>query len=110
MQTPIEIDVWQLQELRSDCGEYVLLDCREPVECGIVAFPEARQIPMGELPRRLLELAPYREQRIIVHCHHGVRSLMVTEWLRQQGFALAQNLVGGIDAWSVLIDADFPRY
>jgi len=38
---------------------------------------------------------------IVVYCHHGVRSLNVTNWLRQQGFEEGCNpMRGGIDAWS----------
>jgi rhodanese-related sulfurtransferase len=45
-----------------------------------------------------------------VHCHHGGRSLRVTQFLRQRGFAQAQNMAGGIDAWSLRIDPTVPRY
>jgi rhodanese-related sulfurtransferase len=55
-------------------------------------------------------LEPYRHQRIVVQCHHGGRSLRVTHYLRGQGFDQAQNLSGGIDAWSVAIDPSVPRY
>jgi rhodanese-related sulfurtransferase len=34
----------------------------------------------------------------------------VTQYLRDQGFAQAQNLAGGIDAWSIHIDPEVPRY
>jgi rhodanese-related sulfurtransferase len=30
--------------------------------------------------------------------------------LRQQGFEQAQNMAGGIDAWSQEIDSSVPRY
>jgi rhodanese-related sulfurtransferase len=66
-------------------------------------------IPMREIPSRLSELGA-KEGHIVVHCHHGGRSLRVTQFLRQQGFEQAQNMAGGIDAWSVEVDAAVPRY
>jgi len=45
-----------------------------------------------------------------VLCHHGMRSLSVTNWLRQQGFERAQSVAGGIQAWSETVDAKVPRY
>jgi adenylyltransferase/sulfurtransferase len=47
---------------------------------------------------------------IVVYCHHGVRSLNVVNWLRQQGIPNVQSMEGGIDAWSVLIDPAVARY
>jgi hypothetical protein len=55
--------------------------------------------PWGTFPSRAhQELDP--EDHIVVVCHHGVRSMNVTAWLRQQGFEKAQSMRGGIDAWS----------
>ena len=81
---------------------------REPVELAAAAIEGAAFIPMREVPGRLAELDPERE--IVVFCHHGVRSAMVVEFLRRQGFARAVNLSGGIDAWSREVDAGVPRY
>ena len=64
---------------------------------------------MREVPARLAELGD-KAGRIIVHCHHGGRSLRVTNYLRQQGFSQAQNMSGGIDAWSLEVDPAVPRY
>jgi rhodanese-related sulfurtransferase len=65
---------------------------------------------MSELATRVEELAAHKDKPIIVHCHHGGRSLRVAKWLREQGFIQAQSMAGGIDAWSLQIDPDVPRY
>jgi len=88
----------------------LLLDCREPDEHAIARIEGARLIPMREIPERLAELEPWRSKPVVVHCHHGVRSLRVVQWLRQQGFAHAQSMRGGIDAWSLEVDPTIPRY
>jgi len=45
-----------------------------------------------------------------VHCHHGGRSAKACELLRANGFRDVANLRGGIDAWSLGVDASVPRY
>ena len=85
----------------------LLLDIREPWEISRAKIAGAELIPMRELQERAAGLD--RERDMIVFCHHGSRSRVVTEWLRAQGFR-AQNLAGGIDRWSREVDASVPRY
>ena len=107
---PLHIDAGSVKDLL-DCGEdFLLLDCREPQEHALVRIREAKLIPMQDLASRLVELEPHRQKRIVVHCHHGGRSLKVATWLRGQGFTQAQNMTGGIDAWALLVDTSLPRY
>jgi rhodanese-related sulfurtransferase len=93
-----------------DEGEtFTLLDVREPWEFETASMPGAKLIPMGDVPSRAhQELDP--EDHIVVVCHHGVRSMNVTAWLRQQGFERAQSMRGGIDAWSRTVDGKVPTY
>ncbi len=65
---------------------------------------------MSEITTRLDELADARDAQLVVHCHHGGRSLKVARWLRENGFAQAQSMAGGIDQWSQEIDPSVPRY
>jgi len=93
-----------------DAGEeFTLLDVREPWEFETAHMDGAKLIPMGDVPARAhQELDP--EDHIVVVCHHGVRSMNVTAWLRQQGFEKAQSMRGGIDSWSRSVDARVPVY
>lgn len=93
-----------------DAGESLtILDVREPWEYATAHIEGSRHIPMADVPARAnQELDP--ELHIVVVCHHGVRSLKVTNWLRQQGFEKAQSLRGGIDQWSRAIDPKVPLY
>jgi rhodanese-related sulfurtransferase len=95
---------------RLDKGEqFTLLDVREPWEFETASMPGAKLIPMGDVPSRAhQELDP--ENHIVVVCHHGVRSMNVTAWLRQQGFEKSQSMRGGIDAWSRTVDRKVPVY
>lgn len=108
---PIEIDVHAVQTcLESADPDFVLLDCREADEHALVHIPSAVLIPMSEIQARLAEVEAQREKHLVIHCHHGGRSLQVTHWLRQQGFPRVQNMTGGIDRWATEIDPSLPRY
>ena len=109
-QLPLEINVRGVKNLLDEGVDFFLLDCREPDEHEIAKLDSAILFPMREIPTRIDEMAAVRDQRIVVHCHHGGRSMQVTEWLLQQGFPSVQNMTGGIDAWSLEIDSTVPRY
>lgn len=86
-----------------------LIDVRESWEFSVTHIEGSLHMPMGEVPKRAhTELKT--GERLIVLCHHGVRSLRVTEWLRKQGFDQAQSLAGGIEAWSLEVDPSVLRY
>jgi rhodanese-related sulfurtransferase len=86
-----------------------LIDVREPWELATARIEGCLEMPMGEVPARAhQELDP--EDRLVVVCHHGIRSMNVTVWLRNQGFEQAQSLRGGIDAWSAEVDPGVGRY
>ena len=86
-----------------------LVDVREAWEYATAKIDGSQLIPMGEFAARAhQELDP--DDRLLILCHHGARSLSVTNWLRQQGFDGAQSVAGGIDAWSREIDPQIPRY
>jgi rhodanese-related sulfurtransferase len=107
---PWEVDVSQTKQLLESGEPMLLLDCREPSEYATAKISGAVLIPMREISHRLSELEPFRETPLVVHCHHGGRSMQVTQWLRRNGFPQAQNMQGGIDQWSLQIDTSVPRY
>ena len=106
---PYEITTTEVAQLKASGLPFTLLDVREPWETEAASPPGSLNIPMGELPARAnVELNP--DAQIIVMCHHGARSLSVTEWLRNEGFANVQSMAGGINQWSSEIDGSIPRY
>ena len=95
---------------RLDSGEKLrMVDVREPFEFQQAHIDGSELIPMGAVQRELpaLEAA---EVPLIVFCHHGVRSLQVVGWLREQGVTECSSMEGGIDRWSLEIDPAVPRY
>ena len=109
-QYPLETDVNTLRDRLAAGDDLFLLDCREREEYEIVKLERATLLPMSELMERVGELEPQREREMVVHCHHGGRSLRVAMWLRQRGFERVSSLAGGIDAWAEHIDPSLPRY
>ena len=90
--------------------DMMLIDCRRPDEFAICQISGAQLIPMRQISERTDELAGFKTKPVIVYCHHGIRSLRVVNWLRDNGFELAQSMSGGIDAWSQEIDPTVARY
>lgn len=105
---PLDVSVGELADWQRAGRDLVLLDVREPHEHAICHIEGSLLVPMREVPERLEGLD--RDRLTVVHCHHGPRSSHVVAYLRQQGFARATNLTGGIDAWSLEIDPSVPRY
>jgi rhodanese-related sulfurtransferase len=107
---PLEIDCQSVAGKLGNQDDFVLIDCREADEHATVNIAGARLLPMSELAGRVGELDELRNHQIAVHCHHGGRSMKVAQWLRSQGYAKAQSMAGGIDAWALEIDRSLPRY
>ncbi|MGH7800819.1 MAG: molybdopterin-synthase adenylyltransferase MoeB [Thermodesulfobacteriota bacterium] len=104
----LEITVDEFSNLLNGKKDIVILDVREPHEYEICRINGSKLIPLSELPSRVNELDTADE--IIAHCHHGVRSLRATKFLRSMGFKKVKSLKGGIDVWAQEYDPDMPRY
>jgi len=102
-----ELEPRELAKRLREAPAPLLLDVREPWEWSVGRISSAQLIPMGRLESEVDALR--RDADIVVYCHHGMRSAVGAEWLRNQGFR-ARNLLGGIDRWSVEVDPTVPRY
>lgn len=79
-------------------GERVkLVDVREQEEWEEGHIPQARHIPMGEIPARLQELED-DEGPIVFVCRSGARSARVCDYLHERGYSVV-NMTGGMLAW-----------
>ncbi|AMV39980.1 rhodanese-like domain-containing protein [Planctomyces sp. SH-PL62] len=111
-----EVTATALRDRLAGAGPITLLDVREPHERAFAAIPVQAPtgdlfIPMRKVPasldaiREALDRGP-----VVVYCHHGVRSMRVAEWLAERGLNGVVNLRGGIDAWSIDVAPEIPRY
>ena len=87
-----------------------LLDVREEFEHDIVALPGACLIPLGQIAERYHEIESWKNQSIVVYCHHGIRSQHAIGFLSSVGFEQLTNLQSGIDGFAVNADPSLPRY
>lgn len=109
--TPSEISCQDLETLLADDPSGLLLvDCREPWEHEQVSIAGSTLIPMNDTPSRIEEYRAADPKEVVVYCHHGMRSLQVVGWLREQGLEGVRSLAGGIDAWSAAVDPSLARY
>src|SRR5277367_4397990 len=103
-----EIDPVEVKAKMDRGDRFVLIDVREPHEYQICRIPNARLIPLGDLPKRLNELNSADE--IVAHCKSGVRSAKAVDFLKQAGFRKVRNMKGAILAWSDKVDPSVPKY
>ncbi len=106
---PLEISVTETKALLDAADRKTrLIDVREPHELQICQIEGATAIPMRQIPEQVSTLP--RDEYLLIHCHHGGRSLQVTQFLRAQGFTAVSNVAGGINAWAEAFDPAMQRY
>ena len=112
---PKKISPCELQNWINTCNRLpVLVDVREDSELQIASLPfDFIHLPLSKASdwmRNFRELLP-EGRPIVVLCHAGVRSWSFGVWLLEQDCTNeVWNLEGGIDAWSISIDSNIPRY
>ena len=106
----LEISVQDYAALRDGGTEHLLLDVREPFELGICQIEGNTNIPLGQLPNRLGEIAAWKDKLVISQCKSGRRSMKALETLKKHGFTKVLNLEGGILAWGEEVDPAISAY
>ncbi|KAG2496330.1 hypothetical protein HYH03_005560 [Edaphochlamys debaryana] len=88
-----------------------LVDVREEWEFQTARLPGFKLMPLSSFnewaPQVGQLLDPSKET--VVLCHHGVRSMQMSQFLVQNGFQDVKNVTGGIDAYS-RVDPSVPIY
>ncbi len=96
---------------RKAAGEpLVLIDCRTAPERDLATIPGSIHVPMHDLAARLPDLRAHESAPVVVHCHHGARSLQVAAALRDAGFDDVRSMAGGIHLWALDVDNKVPVY
>lgn len=77
----------------------VLIDVCEPAEHAAGHCPGARNIPLGQIDKRLGELPKNKDLPVLVACQSGMRAERAAAALRRQGWTRATAIAGGLRAW-----------
>src|ERR1044071_110262 len=94
-----------------DKGEkFAFIDCRLPNEYQITHIDGAELIPLQQIAANMNKLVPHKNEKIVVHCRSGSRSLQFAQILRQQGFKDVKSMAGGILLWNKDINPGGPQY
>lgn len=107
------IAVTELAALMNDPPETLqLIDVREPQEVEIAYIPGFTVLSLSQADQWSQTITEQLDPTTptYVLCHHGVRSAQMCHWLRSQGFENVTNIGGGIEAYSIKVDASIPRY
>jgi len=88
----------QVQVLLKSGEKVTLLDVRTPDEFTQEHIDGALLIPLQTLDKNLALIANVKNQKIIVYCHSGTRSVAASRILADNGFS-PLNVKGGITEW-----------
>jgi monothiol glutaredoxin len=97
----------EVKTLMEGGASFELVDVRTEGEYAVASIDGFRLLDKPYYDELLLR---DRDTPLLFLCHHGIRSQGAAEHFQGEGFRRLYNLRGGIDAWSVLVDASVPRY
>lgn len=104
----IHLSSFDYKKIRDSGHDHVLLDIREPWEVAKARIDPSVHMPFTQLLDNVDDFK--KDQKIIVYCHLGIRSLNACVFLREQGFKDVLSLEGGIEAWARHVDKNIPLY
>ncbi|NEP89853.1 MAG: rhodanese-related sulfurtransferase [Okeania sp. SIO2C2] len=89
-----------------------LVDVREDQEVEIASIKGFKVLSLSKFSEWSDQIHVHldHEKETLVLCHHGIRSAQMCQWLKSQGFTNVKNIIGGIDAYSMVVDQSIPRY
>ena len=90
--------------------KFLFIDCRLPNEYQITHIDGTKLIPLQQIGQHISSLKPHQNDKIVVHCRSGGRSMQFTQLLRQNGFADVRSMAGGILLWNKDINPGGPQY
>ena len=76
----------------------MMLDVRDAGEFSSGHAPNAKNVPLGQLDKRLGEIEKFKSRPVVVTCQTG-RSHAATSALKKAGFSEVVVLSGGFGAW-----------
>lgn len=106
MNTPLEIHPKEAKSTLSN-SSVIWIDIREDEEWDYGHLAGVQHIPMSRMTPEYFSRFP-KEQKMIIVCRSGGRSMRVTHSLRNLGFIHAQSLAGGMIGMNTLLEKPIP--
>lgn len=100
--TETDINAAQLAERLAADKSLVVIDVREPHEWAAGHLPEAKHIPLQQVPARLAEIP--KDAEVVMVCRSGGRSGRAQQFLMSNGYKRVRNLTGGMLGWKRDVD------
>jgi len=105
-----EVTPRDVKSLLDKKEKFVFLDCRLPNEVAITTINGATLIPLQQLGTRINELKTRENEKVIVYCRSGGRSLQFAQILKNNGFKDVKSMAGGILLWNKDVNPGGPQY
>jgi adenylyltransferase/sulfurtransferase len=94
-----------------DSGEkFWFVDCREPNEWQITHIDGATLVPLQSIESHVEEIRKHKDERVVVHCKSGGRSMKFAQILKNAGVEDVKSMAGGILLWNKDINPGGPQY
>ncbi|MDE0683062.1 MAG: ThiF family adenylyltransferase [Candidatus Poribacteria bacterium] len=95
-----EVTVTEVKAEQDKESDFVLLDVRDEDEYRAGYIPDAVHVTRGMLEFSVENYIPDRDQKVIVYCAAGLRSLLAAKSLREMRCADTVSLAGGYRDWA----------
>jgi len=89
---------------------FVFIDCRLPNEYAITNIEGAKLLPLQQLAQKFGEVKGHENEKVIVFCRSGGRSMQFAKLLKSQGFKDVKSMAGGISLWNKDVNPGGPQY
>jgi adenylyltransferase/sulfurtransferase len=105
-----EVTPREVKAMLDKKDKFFFIDCRNPNEYQITKIDGAKLMPLPQIQQFADELKAHQDEKIVVHCRSGSRSLQFAQILRSNGFADVKSMAGGILLWNKDINPGGPQY
>jgi rhodanese-related sulfurtransferase len=94
-----EIGTLEATRLMNQPGSTLVLDVSDDKDYAAGHLPRARNIPAGELAKRVDEIGKFKEKTVVVTARTNVKASAASRFLKRAGFKTVYQLKGGNSAW-----------
>ncbi len=95
-----EVSVDEVKAKKDNHEHFVLLDVRDNDEYRSGYIPDALYVSRGMLELDIEDFVPDRDEKIVVYCAGGARSLLAAKSLKEMGYTHTVSMAGGYRAWA----------